>query len=113
MWTISYETHNGGVFTASTVSGGSQSITGISKPGVGSTKGIYFSQFGLTINLNSAFDPSRAIGDRSTPNATPALTMGTEAAEATTFQYKVGTGGNSAEDDLKFTLKQSDTASLD
>ena len=106
--TFAYSTSASKTLTVFKSDGTSQTITNITRPTGGDTEDIYFSEFGLTVTLNSSF-ATTAI----TAGAGSVLQTGSKTGDDTTFSYKIGSGGNSAEDDLEFKLQTAEAASLD
>ena len=77
-----------------------------SAPAVGSTTDVYFSEFDLTLTLNSYFDPGTAITSSNTLDATAS------AANTISFTFKVGTGTTAAKDEIAVTLNKATSTAL-
>ena len=106
--TFAYSTAGSKTLTVFKSDGTSQTITNVTSPTGGDTKDLYFSEFGLTVTLNSSFATTAIAA-----GAGSVLQTGSKTGNDTTFSYKVGSGGVSDEDDLEFTLQTTDAASLD
>jgi flagellin len=75
-------------------------------PAAGTTQDVKFDKFDLTLSLSSAFNPATAIAANNT------FTAAVTASTTTTFNFQIGTGSNTAENQIAISIDAIGTSGL-